>query len=91
MLEINSGCSSKILHVAMKFSGEITSEWTQNTHNPISICPFPVSIKLWDSMIELSLKCWDRDYGTIQNISFSGLIIKVIPWRNTSSKHYTNK
>lgn len=37
MLEINSGCSSKILHVAMKFSGEITSEWTQNTHSNINM------------------------------------------------------
>lgn len=37
MLEINSGCSSKILHVAMKFSGEITPEWTQNTHSNINM------------------------------------------------------
>lgn len=85
MLEINSGCSSKILHVAMKFSGEITPEWTQNTHSNINMS-FSCQHKIWDSMIELSLKCWDRNYYTVH--FFSSLIIKVIPWRNTSSKHY---
>lgn len=86
MLEINSGCSSKILHVAMKFSGEITSEWTQNTHSNINMS-FSCQHKImrFNDWIESQVL---RQRLLYTEHFFSSLIIKVIPWRNSSSKHY---